>query len=493
MAAKVFLGIDLGTSVLKVCAFDGRTGALLASGSQRLRVHVIEDGGREQKPVAIDRAFARIVRQLRTELGDAWRNVQGIGLAAQGGSCIIADRRTGKPLTPMVLWNDSRAHKHLASLAALTSPDFWREYTLRDIPPTGLGRLLWLQQKKPSLFAKSNIHIGAGEYLFFKLTGMWRQDPGNAIQVGSYNAVTMQLDDNMLDLVDVPVGFFAPLRQGHPTAPLSKQGARALGLPSGIPVAGPYIDQEAAYLSAADRKRRPLQCSLGTAWVGNFVMPADAIPRSAYQLVLPDPVGDGRLVVQPLLAGNTAWDWALTTFLNPDHGKALAKADAVFKANLLPPDGLVSVPFVTQRNPLDPSAYGGGTFVGVSSETTPADMLRAVAAAMTCELARVFEEARKTAVFDSVVLAGGAGKGAFFRTLAAGLFAPIPVLWQDDEDLSAARGALHALSTKAARAKAKRVAKPKKSEMTRIQRHAALYARVLHRINSAEANAAAIT
>ena len=95
---------------------------------------------------------------------------------------------------------------------------------------------------------------------------------------------------------------------------------------AGIPVAGPYIDQEAGYMSAAGVSESPLQCSLGTAWVGNFVLPDDTTGGSPTQMVLPAPVGNGRLVVQALLAGNVTWDWGLQTLLDADHVRALESA-----------------------------------------------------------------------------------------------------------------------------------------------------------------------
>jgi sugar (pentulose or hexulose) kinase len=352
----------------------------------------------------------------------------------------------------------------------------------RDFPPHGLGRLAWLKERKPQLFNENNIHVGAGEYVYHKLTGVWRQDPGNAIQVGSYNATKNRLDDRALSLIGVPLTFVTPLRRGHETAPLCGRGAKFLGLPEGVRVSGPYIDQEAGYLSAAAASERPLHCSLGTAWVGNFVLPAEVRGGSPFQLVLPDPVGNGRLVVQPLLTGNTSWDWGLRTFAGARHSSALERAAAVFAESLTPPPGLVALPFLTQRNPLDAAAYGCGTFFGVGAETERADMLRALAAGMTFELARVLADVKRAGVVDSVVVGGGASKGEHFRALIAALFDPLPVLLQTDEDLSAARGALFALSRKAARTGTKRIGRPGKKRRSLIQAAFDAYLSVFEKI-----------
>ncbi len=468
MTPKILLGIDLGTTVLKVCAFHEKTGRVLAAGTRRLRVHATADGGREQRPRAVLRAFREVIREVRETLGPAWDGVAGIGLAAQGGSSIIVDRDTGAPKTPMILWNDGRAQGYAARLAERTSSRYWRNLASRDFPPAGLGRLLWLKETQPELFADAHLHAGAGEFLFFNLTGVWRQDAGNALQIGAYNAGKQTLDRRPFDLVDVPLSFVAPLRRGHETAPLSKRGAQMLGLSRGLPVAGPYIDQEAGYLSATGVSKKPLHCSLGTAWVGNFVLPEGADGGSPFQLVLPAPIGPGKLVIQPLLTGNTTWDWALETFVDADQTQALRKAKALFAKSLLPPQGLVVIPWLARSNPLHPGSHGAGAVFGMSTATTPADLTRACAAGMVYELARVLRHVQRSDLVDAVVLGGGASKGAHFRTLAAALFAPLPVYWQLDEDVSVARGAVFPFYPEAARSKAKRVAPPKGRLLERV-------------------------
>jgi len=403
-----------------------------------------------------------------------------VGLAAQGGSSIIADRISGKPLTPMILWNDGRAQEYSTRLAEQRICQFWRKFALFDVPPHGLARLLWLKEAHPEYFQEKNIHIGAGEYLFFRLTGVWRQDAGNAIQIGSYNAVKKRLDAALLESIGVPLSFVAPLRRGHETSPLSKAGAQLLDAAEGIPVAGPYIDQEAGYLSAAGEKGKPLHCSLDTVCVGNFVLPDKTSGTSPFQLVLPSPLDEGRLVVQPLLCGNAAWEWGLERFISPNRDEALAIAQKAFAQSPLPPEGLTALPWFSQPNPLRPT-YGGGAFFGLSDRTDSADCLRALAAGMAFELTRVFTDAIHSGVVDNAVLGGGASKGTHFRRLIAALFAPLPVYWQIDEDLAAARGAVYAFNPKTARSRTKLTVPPNQTTMDAIHSQYQLYLSVFEK------------
>jgi len=501
--------------------FDAQTGLLVAQASRLLPVKAYPDGGREQSLRSLDRSFREVIRELRDLLGERWRRIQGVGLAAQGGSSIIADRATGEALTPMVLWNDGRTGAYSARVAAESVPAYWRKHVLHDGPPEGLGRLRWLKEKYPQLFTRErqspdwpacrdNIHIGAGEYVYHKLTGEWRQDAGNAIQIGSYNAARKRLDLDPFRFADVPLSFVAPLREGHGMMPLVAQASRLLELPEGIPVAGPYIDQEAAYLSAINVSDRPLQCSLGTAWVGNFVLPDDTRGWATSQLVIPNPAqpgnanlpigprvsrqlsGQGRLVVLPLMAGNLTWDWALRNCIDPpgnaepqlgnDPEKALRKAARIFAKELLPPEGLVVFPWFTQSNPFAGGAYGGGAICGIGAQTDREQLVRAVVAGLCYEFLRVFENLKRTDAVDSIVLGGGASNGRYFREILAALFAPIPVRWRRDGDLAAARGAVYAFSPAAACSKTQRVAPPAKETAAAIERGYSVYCTALRAI-----------
>jgi len=445
MPHPIFIGIDLGTTNLKAAAFSGDGGAALAEAARRLPLRSEADGTREQDVPALRCALDDVMHELRAALGSDWGQIAGLGLAAQGGSGALVDGETGQAHTPMYLWNDSRARSHLAQVADAKSPEYWQKLSQRQGPAMGLARLAWLRDRQPEAFTPTTRYVGAGELAFFALTGAWRQDACNALQLGCYNVLEDRLDAVPLQVVGCDIDTVAPLRQGHQTVPLCPAAAARLGLPAGLPVAGPYMDHEAGFLSAEGICERPLQVSLGTAWVGNFVVPDPTVGYAPVQLVIGSPSGPGNLVVQPLLTGNVSWDWGLRTLIDDDLPTALAALDAIFSDQLLPPQGLSCLPWFTQTSPLGVDAPGGGTFVGLGAHSSRADMVRALAVGMCCDFHRVFGEVATSGLVDGIVLGGGASKGVFFRRILAALFAPVPVWSLRDEDLAGARGTLHAL------------------------------------------------
>lgn len=448
----MYLGIDIGSTSLKAAAFDARRGRLLAQTEHRLALDVDENGKREQDPAALIHALNAAANSLRRQVGERWRHVRGIGLATQGGSTIIVNRKTGVPATPMILWNDTRAFGHFHKITAKFPPRWWRAFSLRDEPGMGLARAQWMRAKWPRLFKDNPLCVGAGEHVYFALTGQWRQDACHALQSGCYDAVHNRLTTRPLAELGLPTDFYAPLRRGHETHPLMPAAAALLKLSAGIPVAGPYNDHEGGFLSVLHVSRRPLECSLGTAWVGNFILPPTFRGGSPFQLCIAAPTGNGRQVIMPLLTGNVTLDWALATFVHSDHKTAVSRAAEILAKQILPPPGLVALPWLNRPNALRSAHNGSAALFGIGPATTRADLFRAVVAAMEFEFARVFDRVTKSGAVDSLVLCGGAAKSAHVRSLFAALFAPMPIHRVIETELMGTRGCLYAFDSQIARA-----------------------------------------
>ena len=449
----MLLGLDIGSTALKAALIEPRGGRVLAQCGRRLPLRTSPEGTREQDPPSILRALASAVRELRRTVERPWHTLSGLGLAVQGGSTLLAEPGSGRPLTPIILWNDTRASVQFQALQAARPARWWRARTLRDEPGMGLAHLAWLRQHQPQLLDPPPLCLGLGPFLFHQLTGQWRQDACDALQAGCYDTRSDSLTRWSLNGWGLPLKSYAPIRQGHATHPLSTEASRMLGLPAGIPVSGPYSDHEAGYLSVQSVSERPLQGSLGTAWVGNFLLPPGVCGRAPVQFSIPSPGGPGRLIIMPLLTGNVTWDWALRTFLHtPNLRKALSRSEEVFGDRILPPAGLMAIPWLNRPNPLVPGSTGAACFHGASPSTSTDDLLRALAAGMVLEFFRVLRAPLESGTIDSLVVGGGAAHGVQFQALFAAACGSLPGFRLVDPDLTGARGCLHAFSARASSA-----------------------------------------
>ena len=177
MKPPVSLGIDLGTSELKVVLFDA-AGIELARARRELSTYRERPGWSEQHPEEWWNACLAALHELRTNDPAAYARVQCIGLAGQMHGAVLLDRRD-QCIRRAILWNDSRALAEAAALAK-AHPSF-AEIT-GSLPMAGFTapKLLWLREQEPDTFRQINCVLSPKDYLRLKLTGEKRTDASDA-------------------------------------------------------------------------------------------------------------------------------------------------------------------------------------------------------------------------------------------------------------------------------------------------------------------------
>ena len=107
------LAIDQGTSGTKAIVVD-EAGQVVSIAEIALRPDYLPGGGVEQDPEAL---WDSVVDAGRRALDEAGVTVSAVALANQGETVLAWDRRTGRPLTPAIVWQDRRAESICAALA----------------------------------------------------------------------------------------------------------------------------------------------------------------------------------------------------------------------------------------------------------------------------------------------------------------------------------------------------------------------------------------
>ncbi|MEU4236264.1 glycerol kinase GlpK [Actinoplanes sp. NPDC026619] len=198
-----------------------------------------------------------------TGLGAA--DLAAIGITNQRESVLIWDRRTGRPVHHVLVWQDTRT---AASIAALDA-DLLREKT--GLPPAtyfSATKAAWLLDHVPGLRERAEL----GEVLFgtmdswliWNLTGgRHLTDVTNASRTQLMNLHTLDWDDELLRLFRIPRPMLPEIRSsaeiyGHAEAVLP-----------GVPIAAAIGDQQAALFGQTCFAPGEAKCTYGT---GNFVL-----------------------------------------------------------------------------------------------------------------------------------------------------------------------------------------------------------------------------
>jgi xylulokinase len=109
-----YLGIDLGTSELKVVLVDAAQ-RLLATARAELSVQRPQPLWSEQDPAAWWQAVEAAMADLRERVPRELAAVAAIGLSGQMHGAVLLDEQ-GRVLRPAILWNDARSGAECAEL-----------------------------------------------------------------------------------------------------------------------------------------------------------------------------------------------------------------------------------------------------------------------------------------------------------------------------------------------------------------------------------------
>ncbi|MFF1832670.1 xylulokinase [Streptomyces sp. NPDC058231] len=245
---NVVIGVDSSTQSTKAAFVDAGTGRLLAVGRAP---HVVtgEAGARETDPEVWWQALRDAVAAGLKEAGVPAESVTGIAVAGQQHGLVVLDR-TGRPLRPALLWNDTRSAPQAAALtAALGGPDAWTART-GSVPVAAMtaSKWQWLRENEPETAAATAAVRLPHDFLTERLAGTAVTDPGDASGTCWYSTATGAYDPELLELLGLDAALLPEVAQSGAAraGSLTDEAAAALGLPAGIAVAAGTGDNMSA-------------------------------------------------------------------------------------------------------------------------------------------------------------------------------------------------------------------------------------------------------
>jgi sugar (pentulose or hexulose) kinase len=261
---QLVCGIDLGTSYFKVALFD-RHGECRGLGRLATPVH-ITGPIRELSADDFRASLAGALQQALTQAQASPADIAAVSYASQANTFIVLDG-DDQPLTPLILWNDTRAEidPHLADLFA--RDDF--------LAVTGLGlpagsgfaamKLRWLQRTHPDIWARARSVMTISDYLLWTLTGRRVGDAGTASLLGLWQLETMAWWDDALGAAGLEgIQLNAPQPVGSTVGTVTEQAAARLPLPAGATVAAGSLDHHVAAIGAGLGGTASMSESTGT-------------------------------------------------------------------------------------------------------------------------------------------------------------------------------------------------------------------------------------
>ncbi len=386
--ADLLLGIDAGTSVVKVALFD-LYGGEKAVARRRTTLVSPQPLWSETDMSATWDAVAACVRSVLHESGTDAARIAAVGLTGTMVGAWLVDE-TCRPVRPGILWNDGRTQPLIERMTSV-NPDFMRDIfrVSGSVMQQGctLPLLRWLDENERDALARAKAVLCCKDWIGLKLTGVLGLDPSEA-SVLPGDARARAYSETLIDLFGLG-GFrrlFPPVRPsesilGRVTKEASVQARLREGTPVGVG-AGDVI-ASALGLGAVEAN---VACTLlGTNILNCLVMDTPIFEPMDIGLLFTMPA-DRWLRSMVNVSGTTSLDWFIAQFCAAERDVSHSQTDLYARlealANSSPPgaNGIIYVPYLSELGITAPyyEPAARAQFFGLHDRHTRADMLRAV-------------------------------------------------------------------------------------------------------------------
>jgi len=418
----VFLGLDLGTTNVKVLAVDA-DGRVLAQNSAPVECFPTPDGGMEQDIEQIWDAPRRAIR--RTVAGAADHAVDAIGVSSQGGALQLLDAGD-RPLGRVLSWMDPRGKPFDRHIEQTWGVDYLVAHTGSNLSTTTLGQVLRLAEHSPATLEAARAIAFVGDLIVGRLCARRAHDATSLSLAMLYNPRLRCADPDLLARLRIDNKRLPDLLPANETAGrLTSIAASETGLPAGIPVSPAVHDQYAAALGAGAVAEGDLLIGTGTAWVLLAVTGQLAPPVAERTFVCTHPVSG--LFGQLLSLGGAG---ALIQSAIEQAGQNMPEPETLDQWVASIPAGADGLRFELPPpadGASDGSSLSRGVFSGQNARHGPKHFLRAVVEGLARELARCLDRfARAGLPVGCVLLSGPAASGgAIAQIIANSLNRPV--------------------------------------------------------------------
>jgi len=251
--AATILALDQGTTSSRAIAF-GADLAILGSGQREFAQHYPASGWVEHDPEDIWRTTVETARQALAAAKLPAGDVAALGITNQRETCVLWDRRTGKPIHRAIVWQDRRTADTCRALKqAGHEPAVTAKTGLLLDPYFSATKIAWLLDHVEGARAAATAgHLAFGTidtFLLWRLTGgrVHATDATNASRTLLYDISKGEFDDDLLRLFGVPRAILPQVRDCNADYGLTEPSI----LGAAIPILGVAGDQQAATIGQA--------------------------------------------------------------------------------------------------------------------------------------------------------------------------------------------------------------------------------------------------
>jgi glycerol kinase len=394
--SKYILALDQGTSSSRAIVFD-HDGNICSTAQQEFTQYFPQPGWVEHDPMEIWASEAAVIAEAISKIGINGLDIAAIGITNQRETTIVWDAETGAPICNAIVWQDRRTSAFCDSLKDRGLVDTIREKTGLIIDAYFSGtKIKWILDHVEGAREKAEagkLRFGTVDsWLVWQLTRgeVHVTDVSNASRTMLFNINTLEWDQELLDLLEIPRSMMPSVRSSSEVYGYTKTTIFA----HEVPIAGMAGDQQAALFGQMCTEPGAVKNTYGT---GCFLLmntgEKPILSRNNLLTTVAWKIGDK---VNYALEGSIFVGGSVVQWLRDGLGVIRSSSEVEALAASVPDNGGVYfVPALTGMGAPYWDQYAHGVICGITRGTSAAHIARAALegiAFQTMDIVRAMEK-----------------------------------------------------------------------------------------------------
>ena len=410
----LYIGVDLGTSAVKLLLMDGE-GKILNIVSKEYPLYFPHPGWSEQKP---EDWYEQSIAGIKELIADFDKSqVAGISFGGQMHGLVILDEKD-QVIRPAILWNDGRTTEECDYLNNVIGKDKLSEYTA-NISFTGFTapKIHWVKNQEPENFARIKKIMLPKDYIAYKLSGVHCTDVSDASGMLVFDVKNRCWSKEMCEICGITEDMLAKVFESYETVgTILPEIAKELGVPETVKIVAGAGDNAAAAVGTGTVGDGMCNISLGTS--GTIFISSNKFGVDENNALHSFDHADGHYhLMGCMLSAASCNKWWMDEIIGTkdyaEEQKAITK---------LGENHVYFLPYLMgERSPHnDPLARG--TFIGLTMDSTRADMTQAVLEGVAFALRDSFEVAKSLGIkIERTKICGGGAKSPLWKKMIANI------------------------------------------------------------------------
>ena len=412
----LYIGIDLGTSAVKLLLMDGE-GKIVNVVSKEYPLSFPHPGWSEQNPEDwISQTWAG-VKELIADVDAS--QIAGIGAGGQMHGLVVLDEND-QVIRPAILWNDGRTAAETDYLNNVIGKERLARCTA-NIAFAGFTapKILWMKNHEPENFAKIAKIMLPKDYINYVLTGVHCSDVSDASGTLLFDVEHRCWSAEMMEICGVSEAQMPKVFESYQSVgTVLPSVAKELGIPETVVVAAGAGDNAAAAVGTGTVGDGACNISVGTS--GTIFISADKFSENKNNAVhFFDHANGTYHLMGCMLSAASCNKWLMDEILGTKEYAAEQQAIAEEK---LGKNHVYFLPYLMgERSPIN-DTNARGTFTGLTMDTSRADMVQAVLEGVAFGIRDSLEVARSLGIdIKKSRICGGGAKSPLWKKIFANI------------------------------------------------------------------------